>query len=148
MSYNRNNDEESTGSVIVAILALLLVGGIGISGLMFLLPKYEVYRQQLAGQARLREAESSRQIAVLEARAKQESAKALAEAEIERARGVAEANRIIGESLQGNDAYLKYLYITNLQETSGDRTVVYVPTDGLIPVTEAGRATIQAPVVP
>lgn len=62
----------------------------------------------------------------------------LAEAEIERAKGVAEANRIIGESLKGNEAYLRYLWIQGLQEGSTPQ-VVYVPTEAGLPILEAGR---------
>ena len=42
--------------------------------------------------------------------------KALAQAEIERAKGVAEANRIIGDSLKGNESYLRYLWISGLKD--------------------------------
>ena len=118
----------------VAIIAFVLWG----------LPQLGVYNRTLAGKAALMEAESTRQVRVLEAKAKRESATLEAEAEVERAKGVAEANRIIGNSLKGNDEYLKYLYITGLQETdgkSGEKTVVYIPTDGLVPlpISEAGR---------
>lgn len=101
-------------------------------------PHYHVFTQTMAGQARLKEAESSRQIAVQEAHAKMESAKMLAQAEIERAKGAAEANRIIGESLNGNEAYLRYLWIQGL-ENGNAPTIVYVPTETGLPILEAGR---------
>lgn len=99
-------------------------------------PRYLVYQQNMAGRARLAEAEHSRRIAIEEARAALGSAKHLADAEVERAKGVAEANRIIGDSLDGNDAYLRYLWIQNL---GGDDTVVYVPTEAGLPILEAGK---------
>lgn len=85
------------------------------------------------------EAESTRQVRVLEAKAKREAATLEAESEVERAKGVAEANRIIGKSLENNPRYLQYLYITGLQEGSekGNRTI-YVPTEGGLPVPTLG----------
>lgn len=95
--------------------------------------------QSKAGQARLLEAESSRHIAVLEAQAKLESAKFLADAEIARARGVAQANEIIGNSLKNNEAYLRYLYISNLEkaEANGSVNTIYIPTEAGLPILEA-----------
>ena len=118
--------------------------------MLWAIPQYNVYSQQLAGEAKLREAESSRQIRVLEAKARMESAQLEAQAEVERAKGVAQANQIIGSSLKNNPEYIQYLYITSLQEkegNSGDRTVIYVPTQNglpVLPISEAGRAA-QSP---
>lgn len=98
-------------------------------------PIYNVWAKSLAGKAQLAEAESNRQIAVLEAKAKYESAKELALAEVERAKGVAQANQIIGDSLKGNREYLQYLYITGL-ETAAEKgaKTIYIPTEGGMPV--------------
>lgn len=100
-------------------------------------PQYKVYEQRLAGQAKLQEAESSRQIMVEEAKAKEQSAKMLSNAEVERARGVAEANKIIGDSLKENPQYLTYLWIKEIN-TNGN-SVIYVPTEANMPILEAGR---------
>ncbi len=113
--------------IIIALVSLCLWG----------CPKYRVYQQALHGQARLREAESSRRILIEEANAKRESAQALAEAEVERAKGVADANKIIGESLKGNEGYLRYLWIQGLQDGSSE--VIYVPTEAGLPILEAGK---------
>lgn len=67
------------------------------------------------------------------------AASKLADAEIARARGVAEANKIIGDSLKGNDAYLKYLWITDVAGTNNKPAVIYVPTEANMPILEAGR---------
>ena len=77
-------------------------------------PQYNVWQAGLSGQAELRRAEQNRQIAIEEAKAKKESAQCLADAEIIRAEGVAKANKIIGDSLKGNEAYLRYLWIDGL----------------------------------
>ncbi len=100
-------------------------------------PVYSVWSQRLAGEAELAKAESSRKIRILEARAEQEAAKALAEAEVIRAEGVSKANKIIGDSLQNNEGYLRYLWIQGLQ--SNHMQVVYVPTEANLPILEATR---------
>lgn len=103
-------------------------------------PKYEVYSREMTGRAELAQATSNRQIKVNEAQAAQEAAKHLAQAEIERAKGVAEANRIIGDSLKGNEDYLRYLWIHNLAEAEQKgATVIYVPTEANLPILEASR---------
>lgn len=83
------------------------------------------------------EANQIKQIQVTEAKAKKESAIYEAQAEIERAKGVAEANQIIGRSLKGNHEYLMYLYIQTMENTHNQ--VIYVPTEGSLPILEAGR---------
>ena len=101
------------------------------------LPQYKVWQQNKEGEAELARAEQNRQIAIQEAKAKEESAKSLANAEIIRAQGVAEANRIIGDSLQNNDAYIHYLWIEALRESNNE--VIYIPTEAGIPITESAR---------
>ncbi len=123
----------------LAVLALgLIFGGWAVC------KNTEVWSAEMTGKAELAMAAQNRQIAVNEAQAKAEAAKALAQAEIERARGVAEANKIIGESLKGNDAYLRYLWIMSL-ENGNAPTIVYVPTEANLPILEAGRAQVEKP---
>lgn len=105
-------------------IAIILTIVILIGSLMWALPKYKVYSKELSGKAELKEAEWSRQIAALDA-----------QAEVERAKGVAEANAIIGESLEGNEAYLRYLWIQGLQDGSSE--VIYIPTEANLPLLEA-----------
>lgn len=103
----------------------------------FISPNIYIWQQSMAGQAELAHAEYSRQIATCEAMAKKESAKALADAEVIRAEGVAKANKIIGDSLTGNEGYLRYLWIQGLQ--TNQMQVVYVPTEANLPIMEAHR---------
>ncbi|MBQ4404035.1 MAG: hypothetical protein IJT47_03215 [Selenomonadaceae bacterium] len=105
--------------------------------ILFAMPQYYVWQQNKAGEAELARAEQNRQIAIQEARAKEESAKSLANAEIIRAEGVAQANKIIGDSLQNNEAYIHYLWIEALRESSNE--VIYIPTEAGIPITESAR---------
>lgn len=117
----------------VALLAFILWG----------LPQLGVYNRTLAGKAALMEAESTRQVRVLEAKAKQESAQLEAQAEITKAEGSAKAIAALKAELGSSDSYLRWLYIQGLQEQNdkGEKTVVYIPTDGLVPlpISEAGR---------
>lgn len=126
-----------TGRIDLSILAPMAGVGALFAAIFLAAPHYKVYSQELHGKATLVEAESSRRVAVLEAEATRDAALALAEAEIERARGVAEANRIIGDSLKNNEAYLRYLYIDSLKLTPGQ--IIYVPTEAGLPILEAGR---------
>ena len=114
----------------------LTVLGIVVLG-MWGCPQYNVYQQGMSGAAKLKEAESSRQILMQEAHAKYEAAKDLAKAEIERAKGVAEANKIIGEGLKNNHEYLIYLWVHAMAEQG--HQIIYVPTEGGLPILEAGR---------
>ena len=116
---------------VVAVIALL------ICMIFFGYPQYKVWQQRLAGQAELARAEQNRKIAIQEAEAKKESARALAEAEVIRAEGVAKANSIIGESLRGNESYLRYLWIQTLNDNP--QNVIYVPTEAGLPILEAGK---------
>ena len=100
-------------------------------------PQYRLYSQELSGRAKLAEAQSSRQIAVLEARAKMESSAALAGAEVVRAEGAAKANKVLQNSLGGPEGYLRYLQIQALQDTNA--RLIYVPTESGLPITEAAR---------
>lgn len=58
-----------------------------------------------------------------------------AEIEVARAEGVAKSNKIIAGSIDGN--YLRYLWIKGLQ--TNNMQVIYVPTEGNIPIMEANR---------
>ena len=133
-------DENGFAAVALVFVVVLL----GFAGLFWLGPQYNIYSKTQNGKAMLQEAESTRQVRVYEAKAKKEAAVLEADAEVARAEGVAKANKIIGDSLKGNLEYLKYLYITGLQDQEGkqgEKTVVYIPTDGLVPlpISESGR---------
>ena len=117
----------------IAVLALAAWG----------MPQLGVYNRTLAGRAALMEAESTRQVRVLEAKAKLESADLEAKAEVARAQGSAKAIAALKSELGSSEAYLRWLYIQGLEEQGkGDqKTVVYIPTDGLVPlpISEAQR---------
>ena len=124
------------------------------------LAKYKVYKLEMNGIAALKEAEWSKQILIEEAKAREASAlmqakarvtlaeadgkakivqaRAEGQADIERAKAAAQANKIIGESLKGNEEYLRYVWIKGLQDGNGER--IYIPTEAGLPILEAGEA--------
>lgn len=127
----------------IALLLVVLVGGA--LGSCAAYNSVRVWNAETAGEAELAQATQNRKIAVLEAQAKMDSAKLNADAEVARAHGVAEANKIVANGLGGPEGYLRYLYINNLENSKGQ--IIYVPTEGGLPVLEAGRLNAPAPVV-
>lgn len=105
--------------------------------LMWGIPNYSVWQSGLSGKAELKKADWDRQVQVQEAKGKMNAAVLLAKAEVERAKGVAKANKIIGDSLNKNEAYLRYLWIENLRNEHNQ--VIYVPTEANLPILEANR---------
>jgi regulator of protease activity HflC (stomatin/prohibitin superfamily) len=114
-------------------LFVVMIGG----GAMYGCPQYNVYSSRMNGEAELAHAEFSKQVQVREAEGKLAAATKLADVEVARAKGVAQANQIIGDSLKGNEDYLRYLWINNLE--GKNPTVIYVPTEAGLPILEAGR---------
>ncbi|MFY8127332.1 MAG: hypothetical protein ACOVMM_03075 [Chitinophagaceae bacterium] len=131
-NYNASSKEVVNAiiKIIVALFVIILLW-------MFGYPRYRVWQQGLEGEAELKRAEQNRKIAVQEAEAKKEAAKSLADAEIIRAEGVAKANAIIGNSLKGNEDYLRYLWIDNLEKNPN--AVIYIPTEAGLPILESQR---------
>lgn len=113
------------GLLLLSVITLCLVG----------CPSYGVYKQKKEGEAILAHAQSSREVAVAEAKAKMESATLLAQADTIRAHGIARSNQIIGASL--TDSYLHWFWIDNIDKSNN---VIYVPTETNLPILEATRA--------
>lgn len=109
-------------------------------------PQYMVYKARKDGEAQLAEAMSNRQIKIQEAHATMEAAKDLAQAEVTRAEGIAKANKIIGQSLENNKAYLDWLWIDQLEKNTN--AVIYVPTEANLPILEANRLRQKVQMVP
>jgi regulator of protease activity HflC (stomatin/prohibitin superfamily) len=130
----KGQEGEAIGFILLALGIVVVV-----VFFMWIYPSMKPWWAEQEGKSELAQAEQNRHIAVLEATAKEESALHLAQAEINRAKGVAEANRIIGESLKGNEDYLRYLWIVDVAGSSVDKTVVYVPTETNLPILEATR---------
>lgn len=124
---------EITKSTILFGVGLLLVL---VVGLMFGVPVYEVWSAEQAGKAEFAKAEQNRKIKIEEAKANLEAEKLNAQAEIERAKGAAEAIKIENGAL--TPTYIQYLWVRQ-QTNLNDKTVIYIPTEGNLPLLEAGR---------
>lgn len=127
------NNQLKLSHILLGIGGIVLIAAI----LLFGVPIYKVWQQEMTGKAELSRAEQNRQIRIQEAKAKKEAAVFEAEAEVERAKGVARANKIIGESLNENENYLRYLWIQSLND--GNAETIYVPTEANLPILEADR---------
>lgn len=127
------NNFNSNASVVWGLVVLALIGISVILGLMFGLPLYNVWQQEMSGKAELAKAEQNRQIKIEEAKANLEAEKLNAQAEIERARGAAEAIKIENGSL--TPTYIQYLWVR--QQGNITDKVVYIPTEANLPILEA-----------
>lgn len=114
---------------IIFIIAIIL-------SFMFGWPKYKVWQQEMSGKAEFAKAEQNRRIRIEEAKANLEAEKLNAQAEVERAKGAAEAIKIENGSL--TKEYIQYLWVRQ-QNNLNDKTIIYIPTEGNLPLTEAGR---------
>lgn len=130
-----SNTNISTKSLGMGFLWFFLIAVVIILALMFGLPKYNVWQQEMAGKAEMAKAEQNRKILVEEAKARLEAEKLNAQAEIERARGMAEAMKIENGTL--NETYNQYLFIRTLEKIADKGSlpqIIYVPSEGLLPV--------------
>ncbi len=117
--------------VAVAIILFIVV----IAALMFGIPKYKVWQQEMAGKAEMAKAEQNRRILVEEAKARLEAEKLNAQAEVERARGMSEAMKVENGTL--NETYNQYLFIRTLEKLAEKGSlpqIIYLPSNGLVPV--------------
>lgn len=127
-----------------ALFGVLLAGVVLLVGLMFGLPKYNVWQQEMAGKAEMAKAEQNRKILVEEAKARLEAEKLNAQAEIERARGMAEAMKVENGTL--NETYNQYLFIRTLEKLADKGSlpqIIYIPSDGLLPVMDVKKSEKQ-----
>lgn len=140
MSYELETKKETTRIIkwstfgVITLLSIVVL-------FMWGCPTYNVYSQRMEGEAVLAHAQSSREVAVAEAKAKMESASLLAQADTIRAHGVARSNQIIGASLKDNVEYLHWLWIDNIEKNPN--AVIYIPTEANLPIMEAMRMQKQ-----
>lgn len=116
--------------------------------LMFGLPLYSVWQQEMAGKAEMAKAEQNRKILIEEAKARLEAEKLNAQAEIERAKGMAEAMKLENGTL--NSTYNQYLFIRTLEKLAdkGDLPqIIYMPSEGLLPVMDVSKKNSSTAVV-
>jgi len=130
------NKQPTTLQTAVGISIIGLIVLIIIAAIMFGYPRYKVWQQEMDGKAEFAKAEQNRKIKIEEAKANLEAEKLNAQAEIERAKGAAKAIEIENGSI--TPTYIQYLWVRQ-QADLGDKTVIYIPTEGNLPILEAGR---------
>lgn len=108
----------------LAITAAFTALGV-VLGFMAFLPQYRLYRATV-----------EKRILVEQSRAEADAAVDLKRAEITRAEGVAKANEIISDSI--DEQYIRWLYVNNLADHNASE-IIYIPTEGGLPILEAGR---------
>ena len=112
-------------SIPICALVLLII-----AFCIFILPVYNVWKQEMNGTAKLAEAEYSKQVQIQEAQNNLEAEKLNAEAEVERAKGAAEARETEGLGMSAEE-YIQYLWVKKL--SLADSKIIYLPTEGGIP---------------
>jgi len=120
-------------------LVIFILSGCIIAG-MWILPKYNVWRQEMEGKAEFAKAEQNRRIKIEEAKANLEAEKLNAQAEIERAKGAAKAISIENGSI--TPSYIQYLWVRQ-QNAQTNNKIIYIPTEAGLPILEAGRGSIK-----
>lgn len=123
-----------------SILGIFILIIIAVVVMMFGLPTYNVWQQEMAGKAEMAKAEQNRRILVEEAKARLEAEKLNAQAEIERAKGMAEAMSIENGTL--NSIYNQYLFIRTLEKLADKGNlpqIIYMPSEGLVPVMDVSQ---------
>ena len=130
------NQKSIFGVFVLIIIAIVVM--------MFGLPMYNVWQQEMAGKAEMAKAEQNRRILVEEAKARLEAEKLNAQAEIERAKGMAEAMKIENGTL--NTVYNQYLFIRTLEKLADKGNLpqfIYMPSEGLVPVMDVSQNNNQ-----
>jgi len=113
------------------LVVLCLVVALGAVGC----PHYRVWSQEMAGRAELSRAEQNKQILVVTAEAQLQVEELNAQMEVVRAIGAADAMRAVQDSL--TQEYLLYRFILTFGQHGNQ--VIYIPTDGVLPLLEASR---------
>jgi regulator of protease activity HflC (stomatin/prohibitin superfamily) len=130
--------------ILPSLLFTAVLAVIVILALMFGLPLYNVWQQEMAGKAEMAKAEQNRRILVEEAKARLEAEKLNAQAEVERAKGMSEAMKVENGTL--NSTYNQYLFIRTLEKLADKGSlpqIIYMPSNGLVPTMEVGKQVVD-----
>lgn len=134
----KNTQKGSSNALILTVLIFAII--FIIIAVMLIIPIYRVWNAEQTGKAELARAEGNRKIRILEAQSNLEAEKMNAQAEIERAKGAASAIEIENGKL--TETYIRYLWVRQ-QNNLNDKTVIYIPTDGSLPLLESTRLLEQ-----
>jgi len=130
----RNKHGDASGAKVTVFLSFFAIGLIALMLVGY--PHYNVWNQNMRGQAELARAEYQQRVQVIHAEMNLEVERFNAQAEIERAIGAAESMRVIRESGYLNELYILYRWVLGVHPNA---QIIYVPTEGMLPVLEAGR---------
>jgi hypothetical protein len=122
MKYEKGN----ANFILIGVLCVALV-----LAMMFGLPVYSVWQQGLSGEADLRKAEQTRKIMIEQAKAEKESATFRAD-----------AIAIVGQAAKDFPEYRFQEFLGAFGEAFREGNIsqiIYVPTEGMVPITEAYR---------
>ena len=114
---------------IMACIVCVIVLAVIVVSLMFGVPVYCVWKSGLSGEAKLRSAEQTKRILVQQA-----------EAEKDAAQYRADAIKIMGQAAKDYPEYRQQEFMAAFGEALKEgniQQIVYVPTEAMIPVTEA-----------
>lgn len=115
--------------VILLILFWFLVG----------YPKWRVWAAHQRGLADLAMANNEQQIQIAKAKSRFNAADINKQAAIIEADAVAEQINRIGSGLTSHDLYLRWQWIKMMEDGNHGAKVIYVATEGNLPILEAGR---------
>lgn len=125
------DDLDDAGKFMYWALRVVAVATVIVALTMWGCPQYEVYRQNLHGQAELSKAHQTRQITIEQAKAEEASAQHRAN-----------AIKIMGEAAKQYPEYRQQEFIGAFAEAMHNgriSQIIYVPTEANIPITEATR---------
>jgi hypothetical protein len=144
-SYGRRTDDEIEAENVNLARTLTRIGVGCVLGLVLLIggcmgamPKYDLYKAETGKRARVAEARAEADAEQYRADRAVETATAEAEARRIEAEGIRDAQDTIASSL--TPEYISWFFIDRLDDIDGQ--VIYVPTEGGVPVMEAGRTTV------
>jgi hypothetical protein len=134
MFSKQMSEEQMAWSIARWVIGIVLLG---IVGGMAGCPQYHVYQQRLQGEGELARAHAARQVLVAQAEAERDAAKLRAD-----------AIKIVGQAAKDYPEYRTQEFIGAFAEAMHNgkiNQIIYVPTEGNIPILEAGRHLSVAP---
>src|SRR5690606_13370607 len=126
------------------IISGLVITSLSVLALMFGLPIYNVWQQEMAGKAEMAKAEQNRKILIEEAKARLEADKLNALAYTDKTKGISEEMKLKNGTLNSN--YKQYLFIRTLEKLADKADlpqIINMPAEGLVPTLDVSRKPIQ-----
>lgn len=119
------------GNTMAVVISSIVVGIIAIALLMFLIPTWSVWQQNMKGKAKLAKASQERQILIEQAKAEDQAADFLVSAISK-----------VGQAAKDFPEYRQQVFVQAYAEALANDSIdqiVYVATEAGIPITESRR---------